>query len=309
MKILKKEDIIKGSPLIQGYCLVGSYSEQPTKNGSTYLNGVLHADGEVPFKVWRGSAFEQIKQGGYENEVCEIRGKRNEWNGQVSVIVEGISPPLTEEQLSELGLSKSSFMCCRYDTVRLLKNLYDGVKKLVSEEAYDVFEYVMNKLPVERFITEFAAVYHHDNCVGGLLAHTWKVVKLASVLKLYPELYDRVDTDVLFVGAALHDIGKVVEYSNGTMSEMGKLLDHSTHGIIMLHLAQEYIEEQKGRDFYKRLLSVVAQHHGEYGARPRTLEAFLVHKFDMLDSELTSLNETVLQSDGSQVVCGDYKLS
>ena len=163
--------------------------------------------------------------------------------------------------------------------------------------------------PVEdSFKNEFAAVSHHDACRSGLLAHTTKVVRMASMIKQYPEILKRVSSDLLFIGCALHDIGKVFEYNNGAISNLGKSLSHHTFGVIILLDNKELICSSMGESFFYSLLAVVEQHHGEYAEHPRTVASYVIYQLDNLDSRLTSLNSLLAESDGDVVQYDGYKM-
>ena len=158
-------------------------------------------------------------------------------------------------------------------------------------------------------MTEFAAVWHHDNCKAGLLAHTTKVVRMASLIRMYPEITKKISPDVLFIGCALHDIGKVYEYGLGAVTDEGKVLSHHTFGVLFCASHKKDIVEALGRDGYRLLLSIIEQHHGEYGERPRTVAAYVVHRLDMLESVLTSVNTLLKDSPDGNIQYDGYKLS
>ena len=78
-------------------------------------------------------------------------------------------------------------------------------------------------------------------------------------------------------------------------------------GIYMLEKHREEIINLKGEDFYYSLISIISQHHGEYGEAPRTVAAYVIHQLDCLDSTLTLLDE-VSMADG-QISFNSMKLS
>ena len=66
-EVLIREDFINlpsGSP--QQAMLAKSYSEQPTKNGGTFLAGQLECNGTMPFKVWGGDTLNSMKKYHYK---------------------------------------------------------------------------------------------------------------------------------------------------------------------------------------------------------------------------------------------------
>lgn len=290
MEILKKKDLVKKNDgeYVKGYALIKQYSKQPTKNGGSYLGGTVEVQGSIGFKVWSSArCFADMDKMDYAESVCIIEGKINIYGGQPGLIIE----ECTAIEESQFGMSKADFFEEKYNAESYWSNLVKTLQANVSENAMQVFNLVMNEEVKETFMVEFAAAYHHDNCRSGLLAHTTKTVKIATLCKIYPDLYKRIGVDLLLVGTALHDIGKVREYSNGVISEEGKRFSHNTSGVLMIAKYEEEIVELMGKQFYEDLLSIIAQHHGEYGEHPRTIAAFVVHQIDCLDSVLTGINQ------------------
>lgn len=290
--MLNKNDIsvMKDGEGVSGLVVFQNIEERLTRNGtSSYLMGNLQCQGAVPFKVWSNSScFKELSTNPekYRNVVCEIRGKVNIYDGSTSIIVDSCRLS-SGSNLPDV----SDFFESKYDANRFWDSLYGMLVKNCSKEAISVFDLVMKDYK-ESFLKEFAAVSHHDNCKGGLLGHTTKVTKIASILNLYPELVNRCGgKDVLYVGCALHDIGKIVEYCNGAVSSIGLKVSHMIVGAMMLQDYKEQIITLKGEDFFYSLVSIVSGHAGEYGDRPRTVAAYVVHLLDSLESNLTSLNE------------------
>lgn len=308
MKILNKTEELKkpDKSYVEGLVLMGEYSENPTKNGGSYLAGNLQALGDVSFKVWSGACFNDMVKNSYTGKVVKIEGTVNEYGGVKSLILDAIYDVPTEE-LDKEGISEIDFFSTKYDTESYYARLTKKLQKCVSAEAYQVYNLIMGDY-LDKFKNEFAAINYHDNCRGGLLAHTTKVVNICSVITMYPNISSRISIDALCVGAALHDLGKTLEYCNGTISEVGKYISHNTFGVLILNEHKEEIIHLKGEEFYNILLSIVSQHHGEYGERPRTIAAYIVHQFDLLDSSLTLLDQTLEDTPTGQVRFDGLKL-
>lgn len=306
--ILTKETIM-GKPegeYVQGLCVVQNYSILPQKNGGRYISGTLQMKGSVPFKSWGNSdAFNELSTKEAKPRIMMILGQIDCYGGVKSIIVEKAAE--VEEGISE-AISTVDFLEDVYNAEQLMLGLSKTISTKCSEGAALVFNSIMESVE-DRFKVEFAAVSHHDNVKSGLLAHTFKVVRLATVLKLYPELSKVVSADILYLGCALHDIGKIYEYANGAMSQRGKVLSHHTFGVMMLLENRAVIEKCLGSEALDTLLSIVEQHHGEYGERPRTVAAYIIHKLDMLESTFTSLDEVVKNSADGTLLYDGLRLS
>jgi 3'-5' exoribonuclease len=132
---------------------------------------------------------------------------------------------------------------------------------------------------------------HHAHR-GGLAEHILSVMRLGQrVADHYPML----DRDLVTAGALLHDIGKVQELAweggNTRYTDEGRLVGH----IVMT--AQAIRDKAAGIPGFPPLLEAhithgVLAHHGqlEYGSPkvPMTLEAYVVHAIDSLDSRIDS---------------------
>ena len=309
MEIIKKnelDELLEGD-IVEGYVLIQSCSILNQKNGGQYISGVLQAKGQVSFKVWSNtlpsSAYVTILKNidSYKNVICEISGKVNKYGGVTSLILDTIT--ISKEK----GISELDFLEEVYDENKWFKKLIVVLSKNCSEKALNLFVDIIDPIK-DRFTSEFAAIYHHDNCKAGLLAHTTKVVRMATLLKMYPNILSKVSPDVLFLSCALHDVGKIYEYSNGILSNEGKKLSHNTMGIMLMMENETLIKETMGNDFFYTLLAVIQQHHGEYGERPRTLASYIVNKLDELDATFTSLDSIISNTKDEQVQYQGYKL-
>ena len=306
-KILNVEDLkkLKDNDRVAGLALIMSYSTAQAKNGSSYINGFLQCKGEVQFKSWGNSnSFSKMSKSDYSGIICYVEGKANFYGGMFSVIIDDVYAVKKDE----INVEKGDFFEEKYDR----ESLYTTIRKLLSKDSdcLEIYDKVMKKIS-DRFKCEFAASYHHDNCRGGLVAHSYKVARMYSLISMYPFIakYIVENGNVLLLGLAIHDIGKVLEYSDGVTSDVGLLVDHNTLGVELLVGEKEYIINKKGEEFYYRLLSIVEQHHGEFGSRPRTVEAYITHMFDILEARLEGLDESLSTAKDSYVSYDGFKLS
>lgn len=303
-EIIKKESALElpSGSAIAGYAYIRGYSEQPTKNGGTFLAGQMNCIGNISFKVWGGNTLNQMVAESVADKICYIHGEVNEYAGTKSIIIKDCTPYIGDELIPDMFFEQ------KYDAEDLWKRLCDIITKNCTPEGVKVFEMVIAPIK-ERFMKEYAAVSHHDACMSGLIAHTTKLIRIAQIIKFYPTLSKVIDKDTLFVSVALHDIGKVVEYNNGSISELGMKMSHLTLGMELIRPFKERIIDLKGEGFYEDLESVIQQHHGEYGERPRTLVAYIVHTLDGLEAKLTDIEDAVEATTSNQVKVAEYKLS
>lgn len=157
-------------------------------------------------------------------------------------------------------------------------------------------------LIAQRLPTAPAAKGIHHAHRGGLAEHILSVMRLGQrVADHYPVL----DRDLVTAGALLHDIGKVQELAwdggNTRYTDEGRLVGH-------LVLTAQAIHEKAARiPGFPPLLEAhithgVLAHHGhlEYGSPkvPMTLEAYVVHAVDSLDSRIDSWLDLMARDPG-----------
>ena len=142
----------------------------------------------------------------------------------------------------------------------------------------------------EHYMSSSAAISIHHNIKGGLLYHSYRMVKAADALC---KVYSILDRELLICGAALHDIGKIWEFNTSAAgsaetAKPGVLFGHLYMGAALI---KDYT---KGMDYSKEkvqmLIHLILSHHGtqEFGAVacPATPEAFALHNIDELDARI-----------------------
>lgn len=276
---------------ITGVILCKQYSIQLTKTNSEYIAGLLQSGIEIPFKAWGNSnAFSTFKNSDLVGKVCKITGKFDAYGGVLSLV-------LTDIEAID-GFEVDEFLEEKYNIEAYWNALKDLIEKNVSEKCFELTSNILfnNTDVASKFKIEFAASYHHDNCKGGLLAHTYKVVRNVNyIINMYPTLVKDKEgvvnkdfVDLLYMGALLHDIGKTKEMNLGVYTSLSSVT-HRYLGIEFIQCVKDKILSSYGEKWYYDLVSIFLQHHGEYDDKCRTLSALIVHKADIMDSEFTSL--------------------
>lgn len=281
---MKKNDKVDGMLYIQ------SYDIAMTKTNNHYIKGIFQGKGAISFKVWSDSkAYDILANNDCRGKIVNITGVVDDYNNSISLTVNSVT--IIEESNE---ISYIDFLENIYDVDEYFNILSMCLTKYCSSNAMQVFYLILNDVEVkDSFRNEFAAISHHDSCKGGLLAHTTKVVKLMTVVNFYDNIMKTVNLDTLFITAALHDIGKCIEYNKGTMSDKGKVASHLTYGILIVAKYEMQIKQLMGNEFYYDLCAVITQHHGAYGDKPRTIYSYLVHMMDALDTDLSDIDATI----------------
>lgn len=271
---------------VRGVILCKNYSVQLTKTGKEYISGELQSGVSIQFKAWGNSkAFSKLKDENYVGLPVFIQGEFDNFGGTNSITITDI--------VAVEGFTSDQFLPIKYNIDAYFTGLIALVQSKLSEKAMKYANKVLfeNKEVADRFKIEFAASSHHDNCKGGLLAHTYKVVSFASsIIKTYPTLLGTEnisDTqDLVILGALLHDIGKIREMNIGVYQPNSSV----THRYLGIEFVDKYKDEiiaDYSEKWYYNLVSIFLQHHGDFDDKCRTLPALIVHKADLLDSEFT----------------------
>lgn len=294
--MLSKENILDFAVLkdmadnepVSGLFLIKDYSRKSAKNGSYYMDGIVQCKEPLSFKAWGSSdAFDTLSSENLAGKVVYGVCKVNLYGGVVSLILDAV----TVADLTGTGITSGDFFTAKYDGDKYFAAIENLLLKGVDKNTLGIYHMLIDGVK-DRFLTEFAAKSFHDNCRGGLVAHTYKVMYMARLLKFYPEIL-RIEGDLnlLYLGMAIHDIGKVMEYTDGAITGIGKIVSHHTFGVEMLMSKKSEIVSVKGEDFFYRLCAIVEQHHGEYEETPRTVEAYIIHLMDKLESSLQLLDQ------------------
>lgn len=249
-----------------------------------YLVGDFqYLESSIQFRTWEEEVIRHLQEWGPGIYRVEVVGQ--EYNGRVYLNVQAAYRYDKDE------VTKTDFQA-RISAERLQAN-WDNVLALLSKRGLtpvgrDLCDAVIRDEALRgRFMTEGAAIRHHDNVVGGLWNHTTKMLHLlVALLDNNPDL--RPHSDLLAFSITVHDIGKVFEY-DGLEPGPYWYANHRVRGLEFLVTWRSRLIEIYDETFYRQVQSVIAGHHGEYGDRPTTVAAALVHQIDATESFVTEL--------------------
>ena len=320
-KLLNKEEILQQADkeLVKGISILSSYSVQTAKNGKEYYNGTLKAQGNLEFKVWGGSLFDQLKAEDYTGIPVYVEAEVNVWNDTKSLILKKV----VAVDVVDLGIDITPLDPTKYDIAANEKEFYSLLKEELSPNGFELFKRIYNRIRKE-FRSEYAAVKIHDAYRGGLLAHTLKMLKvLQFIWNTYPNIRENMNKDLVFIGLAVHDMGKILEYNNGTRTEIAFATHNFLGQEILFEFKKDIVEgfeapvkgsdepivvEPFGNDFYYRLQAIIQQHHGEFGEPCHTVESYLVHLVDMFESRVEIFEESLPFTGTLSIDFGKYRL-
>lgn len=286
---------------VSGIILLKDVVRATTKNGKPFFHGSVCSGTDVSFKAWDNSeAFKMLEREDLAGKVVYISGNWSEYMGVFSIILDTV---MTNEEL--VAIDPMNFIESKYNIDAYWSGLQNIMKSTLTEKGMLLANKFLfeNEEVANAFKVEFAAKSHHDNCKAGLLAHTYKVCYLMQVtLNLYKDI---VDKDLVMLGVLLHDIGKIKEMHMGVYQPCSKVT-HRFLGIEMLD--KDLIVENYGEDWYYELVSIMLQHHGEWGDPCKTVSARLVNLVDEFEAKAMLIKQAVDISDncGTINIDGQY---
>lgn len=287
--------------VVSGIILLKDVVRATTKNGKPFFHGSVCSGTDVSFKAWDNSeAFKMLEREDLAGKVVYISGNWSEYMGVTSIILDTV---MTNAEL--VAIDPMNFIESKYNIDAYWSGLQNIMKSTLTEKGMLLANKFLfeNEEVANAFKVEFAAKSHHDNCKAGLLAHTYKVCYLMQVtLNLYKDI---VDKDLVMLGVLLHDIGKIKEMHMGVYQPCSKVT-HRFLGIEMLD--KDLIVENYGEDWYYELVSIMLQHHGEWGDPCKTVSARLVNLVDEFEAKAMLIKQAVDISDncGTINIDGQY---
>lgn len=299
MGIITKQELLGkhyNGDIIKGVVLLKEATRNITKKGNPFFSGTLTSEVDVQFKAWDNSyAFAMLQSSDLAGKVVNIQGSWDEYQGTFSIILDSVS--ICEND----SINAMQFISTRYDLNAYWNGLMDLVYPLLSDNGKRIADETLfkNEEVSSLFKEAFAAKSHHDNCKGGLLAHTYKLCLNASlVLKQYPNI---VEPDLLILGCLLHDIGKIKEMVMGVYQPCSKVT-HRFLGVEMIN--KNLVVELYGEDWYYELVAILLQHHGEWGDPCKTVASRVVNLIDEYEANLMLLKQSIEESNN----CGKVNI-
>ena len=266
------------------------------RNGNLYLQLQLSdRTGNITAMQWNASnkVFESFDDGNY----VRIQGTTQLYNGSIQIIVTDI------DAVDDTTVDEADFFRLTNDNIaQLVKQLSDKLRQLDNPALRNLAEcFLADETFMSKFSRAPAGVKNHHAYYGGLLEH---VVGLIELVQLVATQYPQLNSDLLTIGAFLHDSGKIdeLEYEQGfSYSDEGQLIGHLVMGIKLLEDKSRESEQLSGQPFPEELLlrlkHMIVSHHGEYEfgspKLPMTPEAIALHFLDNLDAKMNLANQLI----------------
>lgn len=273
------------------YALVKRVEIKTSSKGQKYMDLTLgDKDGDVDAKYW--DYMEGVTPDIKVNDIIKVRGQLQEFRGAPQFRVSELRPTGPADNIRpEEYIAVAEFS--PEEMYRAVLKMADGFE---DRDLAALLTAVYEKFKQELLLYPAAVRLHHA-MQGGLLYHTLSILRMCQqVAALYPA----VDEDLLITGAALHDLGKIVEMDAnelglaGQYTTEGNLLGHLVIGAMMVR--DVAMEIGTPEDKFVLVEHMIISHHGkpEYGAAvpPKFLEAFILSRLDELDASIYEFCDT-----------------
>jgi len=270
-------------------------------NGKTYLTlSISDVTGEIGGKVWSGYLRDEYME--YKNSVVIIQGTVAAYNGETHVNITSMTK--SDMELVNLG----DFFPSENSPEKYYEAFVNQAKSYLKKSHFiDLFDkfFIENDSLARKLQTLQGGVKLHHATVGGWIKHTYYVLShCVHAAKMYNSdigisaMHKNFDVELLVLGAAMHDIGKMLSYELPPINERtteDKLLGHIISGTSIISRVIAKIKDFPKEDELK-LLHIVASSHGEIATSPVTpmcVEAAIVSVADLLDSKVDSINKLI----------------
>lgn len=257
----------------------------PHRSGEFFLKLTLgDVSGRVKAVMWDPPTGSEAVQ---QDDLVFVRGSVSDYHGP-QVVVGDI------RKLDPSKVNRAFFQTVsRRDPAEMMRELENIIKKDVKDKHLkSLLEAFFSNPDFTRlYANSPAARTIHHNCVGGLLEHALEVIALCRKLtELYPH---QLRLDLLVTGAILHDIGKIEEYKQDSISfdftDRGKLVGHISIGKEMLDRKLANLPDFP-EDLKIELEHMLLTHHGmrEWGSPevPKTIHAFALFHADLVSARM-----------------------
>ena len=282
--------------------LIADKQLRANRQGNLYLQLRLSdKTGQLTGMLWNAteSTANLIESGQY----ARVHGTLQLYNSQLQMIVTKVER-VAADQVDEADFATLQTA----DVDRLARRLAEMLREIRNVHLRNLAEcFLVDEAFMAKFTAAPAGVKNHHAFRGGLLEHVVSLMELcASVAPHYPDI----DSELLRMGAFLHDAGKIDELTYDKelgYSDEGQLIGHVVMAVGMIEKksceAAKLAGEAFPRELLLRLQHMVVSHHGEYAfgspKLPMTMEALALHFLDNLDAKMHNVKQLLQEDTGS----------
>ncbi|GIW78570.1 MAG: 3'-5' exoribonuclease YhaM [Gemmatales bacterium] len=283
-----------------GYVLLVERSRGSTREGKPYFTCRFRdAERTASVMVWADSVwFESCEKEWREGEFYKIEavyGEHERYGPQLDLRA---LRPVNEEDYQR-GFQPSAFLPSRrHDPAALFSELVGLVEGQIADEPLRRLVLALLNRHREAFVQRPASLRRFYPFPGGLVEHTLSVAKNCVFLaekyrEQFPELNPPLNKDLIIAGAALHDLGRVLEIDDDLFAPQqtipGRFFGHLFLGRDMVRdMASEFGDVHP--ELLLMLEHIIVTHLTlpEWGSPrlPLIPEVIVLHHADDLDAKM-----------------------
>ena len=275
-------------------CFCVKSRNPPKSYAKGFMFNVIIVDksGEIYLTYWGGKdedAVRLVYDSINEDAVVYVSGTVGDYRGKKIDVNEGLGE-IRQARPVEYELD-DFIVTANQDIDELWSEILETKESLDNAHLKNLLDtFFSDSIFVDDFKKAPAASYIHHACVGGLLEHTWEVLRYC---KAVAEVHPSLDKSLLFTGAILHDIGKIKAY------DVSMRIKESKKGMLVGHtnIGTEFIIDRISRIsnfpslLKDKLIHMILSHHGkiEYGAvvEPKLPEAAALSSADDMGAKIS----------------------
>lgn len=278
-----------------------AYVESAADDGSCHVLGVKTLNGPLRLRLWnmRNRAFFPVVGEFLEVRIEDLRGAENELSEWNSLSLDTTSNKVvhcTVASLNEEDVPEEVRKRIRRDRAKQKMRALEILKDSSCWGNKDLHAFILGffKKNMDKFTSVPAAKEKHHAYKGGLFIHTAHVFSLCHGLVNNPMMeFDCVDSDVLYMAAWFHDVGKMEVYSmDGDVPRIDSDRENMFGHILLGDRMFRREAEKAGLDskFIDEVSHCILSHHQtkEWGVvvEPITIEANILCRADYISSRM-----------------------
>ena len=269
------------------------------KNNKQYMKLKLSdKTGIVESVMWDNvEKFSKLfEQGDY----IKVSGIVNSYRGNKQLVLKYISKA-TESNIDMRQFVQAS----SFELESMVNTLFEYIKSIENSFLRELLNKIFsNKHIFNSYKLSPAGIRLHHAFLSGLLEHSLSVTSLCDhIIVHYESISVPVNRDLVIAGALLHDIGKIYELDHEkgfSYTTEGQLIGHVVLGYQLMTDISYQIENFPHK-LRIHLGHIILSHQGrlEFGSpkTPMSIEAFIVHNVDEMDSKVNFIMNNVPQID------------
>lgn len=275
--------------IFDSFLLIKSVTKGVTSGGNPFLTIILQDHtGEIDAKLW--DATTEDEQQYTPEKIIKVTGDITSYKGKAQLRIKSIRPVTDLDDVKISDFVETAPMAQE----QMLEMITQFIFDMRNPKIQRITRHLLKKYQRE-FLEYPAATKNHHEFVSGLAYHVVSMLRLAkSIAALYPSI----DTDLLYAGVILHDLGKTTELSGpiaASYTTEGKLLGHIT--IMVNEIGQAAKELGIEGEEVMLLKHLVLSHHSkpEWGSpvKPLIREAEILHYIDNIDAKMNMMDRAL----------------